>query len=84
VTEWRVLLTRPAEESMALAAALSGAGIFSSSLPLLDIEPLPVTPEQQAVFHDLGRYCAVIVVSKPAARLAVAQPWRNLIAHGRS
>jgi len=73
VTEWRVLLTRPAEESRALAASLADAGIFSSSLPLLDIEPLPVTPEQQAVFHDLGRYCAVIVVSKPAARLAVAQ-----------
>ena len=73
MTDWRVLLTRPAEESAALAAALSEAGIFSSSLPLLDIEPLPVTPEQQAVFDDLGRYCAVIVVSKPAARLAVQQ-----------
>ncbi|MCK6189563.1 MULTISPECIES: uroporphyrinogen-III synthase [unclassified Pseudomonas] len=73
MTDWRVLLTRPAEESMALAASLSDAGIFSSSLPLLDIEPLPVTPEQQAVFQDLGRYCAVIVVSKPAARLALKQ-----------
>ena len=56
---------------MALAAALSDAGIFSSSLPLLEIEPLPVTPEQQVVFRDLGRYCAVIVVSKPAARLGL-------------
>ncbi|EFQ60448.1 uroporphyrinogen-III synthase [Pseudomonas fluorescens WH6] len=73
MTDWRVLLTRPAQESRALAASLSEAGIFSSSLPLLDIEPLPVTPEQQAVFHDLGRYCAVIVVSKPAARLALQQ-----------
>jgi len=73
VTDWRVLLTRPAEESAALAAALSEAGILSSSLPLLDIEPLPVTPEQQVIFGDLGRYCAVIVVSKPAARLAVQQ-----------
>ncbi|NJJ60390.1 uroporphyrinogen-III synthase [Pseudomonas sp. B14(2022)] len=73
MTDWRVLLTRPAEESAALAAALSEAGILSSSLPLLDIEPLPVTPEQQAIFGDLGRYCAVIVVSKPAARLAIQQ-----------
>ncbi|PRA32152.1 uroporphyrinogen-III synthase [Pseudomonas poae] len=73
MTEWRVLLTRPAEESTALAASLSDAGIFSSSLPLLDIEPLALTPGQQAVLHDLGRYCAVIVVSKPAARLAVQQ-----------
>jgi len=71
VTDWRVLLTRPAEESAALAATLSDAGIFSSSLPLLDTEPLPITPAQQAVFDNLGRYCAVIVVSKPAARLTV-------------
>ncbi|MGY2398506.1 uroporphyrinogen-III synthase [Pseudomonas sp. SDO5271_S396] len=71
MSQWRVLLTRPAEESIALAASLSDAGIFSSSLPLLETEPLPVTPEQQAIFRDLGRYCAVIVVSKPAARLAV-------------
>ncbi|WP_017526859.1 uroporphyrinogen-III synthase [Pseudomonas fluorescens] len=78
---WRVLLTRPAEESKALASSLSEAGIFSSSLPLLEIEPLPVTAQQQAVFHDLGRYCAVIVVSKPAARLAVRrldQAWPSL------
>ena len=73
MTDWRVLLTRPAEESATLAATLSEAGIYSSSLPLLDIEPLPVTPEQQAVFCGLDRYCAVIVVSKPAARLAVQQ-----------
>ncbi len=81
MTEWRVLLTRPAEESTALAVSLSEAGIFSSSLPLLDTEPLAVTPEQQAIFRDLGRYCAVIVVSKPAARLAIrqlGQPWPHL------
>jgi len=73
VTGWRVLLTRPAEESAALATVLSDVGIYSSSLPLLDIEPLPITPDQQVVLRDLGRYCAVIVVSKPAARLALQQ-----------
>ena len=73
MTDWRLLLTRPAEEAMALAATLSEAGIFSSSLPLLAIQALPVTAEQQAVFCDLGRYSAVIVVSKPAARLALQQ-----------
>ncbi|MGB3126895.1 MAG: uroporphyrinogen-III synthase [Pseudomonas sp.] len=81
MTPWRVLLTRPAEESMALAASLSNAGIFSSSLPLLAIEALPSTPEQQAVLADLSRYCAVIVVSKPAARLALQhldQTWAQL------
>lgn len=76
--QWRVLLTRPAEESAALAATLSEEGVFSSSLPLLEIEALPVTPEQQTVFRELDRYCAVIVVSKPAARLGLqllAQHW---------
>ncbi|KTC51456.1 uroporphyrinogen-III synthase [Pseudomonas fluorescens ABAC62] len=73
MSEWRVLLTRPAEESTALAASLSEAGIFSSCLPLLDIEPLPVSPAEQAVLRDLDRYSAVIVVSKPAARLALQQ-----------
>ncbi|TSD80079.1 uroporphyrinogen-III synthase [Pseudomonas sp. KBS0710] len=81
MTDWRVLLTRPAEESAAVAALLAEAGIFSCSLPLLDTEPLPITPEQQALFADLSRYSAVIVVSKPAARLAVQQlqqPWPSL------
>ena len=77
MTDWRVLLTRPAEESALLAASLSDVGIFSRSLPLLEIEALPVTPEQQAVWADLGRYCAVIVVSKPAARLGVQRLERH-------
>ena len=71
MTYWRVLLTRPAEESTALAALLSQAGIYSSRLPLLETQALAVTAEQQAVFDALQRYCAVIVVSKPAARLAL-------------
>ncbi|WP_350615184.1 uroporphyrinogen-III synthase [Pseudomonas sp. HY7a-MNA-CIBAN-0227] len=80
------MLTRPADESVALAATLSEQGIFSSSLPLLEIEGLPATAEQQTAFRNLDRYCAVIVVSKPAARFALgllaqygpripAQPW---------
>lgn len=85
--EWRVLLTRPAPESAALAATLAEQGIYSSSLPLLAIEALNETPAQRATLADLSRYCAVIVVSKPAARLGldlldryqlsapVEQPW---------
>ncbi|WP_339527741.1 uroporphyrinogen-III synthase [Pseudomonas mucidolens] len=71
MTGWRLLLTRPAEESAALAATLSEHGVFSSSLPLLETEPLPATAEHEAIFRRLERYCAVIVVSKPAARLAL-------------
>lgn len=69
---WRLLLTRPAEECAAVAEALAEQGIASSNLPLLAIEPLPETPEQRATIMELDRYCAVIVVSKPAARLGVA------------
>lgn len=68
---WRLLLTRPAEECAALAAALMEQGIHSSSLPLLAIEPLAETPEQRATMLGLDRYSAVIVVSKPAARLGL-------------
>ena len=69
MSDWRLLLTRPAEESQILAATLAAHGVFSSSLPLLAIEPLAETPEQRAVLQQLQHYTAVIVVSKPAARL---------------
>ncbi|HEX8541403.1 MAG TPA: uroporphyrinogen-III synthase [Pseudomonas sp.] len=86
MTGWRLLLTRPAEESAALAQTLADVGIFSSSLPLLEIEPVPITPAQRLILNDLDHYSAVIVVSKPAARLGLAllnelwpvppiQPW---------
>lgn len=68
---WRLLITRPAEECAALAATLAGHGVFSSAMPLLAIEPLAETAEACATFRELPRYCAVIVVSKPAARLGL-------------
>jgi uroporphyrinogen-III synthase len=72
VTGWRLLLTRPAAECEALAATLAEAGVFSRSLPLLETEALAETPAQRATILDLDRYNAVIVVSKPAARLALS------------
>lgn len=71
MSSWRLLLTRPTQESAALAATLAQQGIYSSSLPLLAIEPLSERAEQRATLNDLSRYCAVIVVSKPAARLSL-------------
>lgn len=68
MSEWRLLLTRPAEESRVLAEALAEQGIYSASMPLLAIEALAETSEQRATFLELDRYCAVIAVSKPAAR----------------
>jgi uroporphyrinogen-III synthase len=71
VKGWRLLLTRPADESEALARTLADEGVFSTSLPLLDIEPLPVSEENRSIIYNLATYCAVIVVSKPAARLGL-------------
>jgi uroporphyrinogen-III synthase len=71
VTGWRLLLTRPADDCAALAELLAGQGIFSSCLPLLEIVPLPVSATMRQTFADLPRCSAVIVVSKPAARIAV-------------
>lgn len=71
MTGWRLLLTRPAEDCAALAAILAEAGVASASLPLLEIQPLPVTQVQRSTLLELDRYCAVIVVSKPAANLGL-------------
>lgn len=71
MSHWRLLLTRPQEECAALAATLAEQGVASASLPLLAIEPLDETPEQRSLMLDLDRYCAVVVVSKPAARLGL-------------
>ena len=71
MTAWRLLLTRPADDCEALAEVLAGQGIFSSCLPLLEIAPLPVSDTIRQTFARLSRYSAVIVVSKPAARIAV-------------
>ncbi|QMV63799.1 uroporphyrinogen-III synthase [Pseudomonas berkeleyensis] len=73
MSAWRLLLTRPAEDCAVLAQTLAERGVASSCMPLLAIEALDETPEQRRTFSELQRYCAVIVVSKPAARLALAQ-----------
>lgn len=54
-----------------MAQVLAQDGVFCSSLPLLHIEPLPATAELREPLDHLERYALVIVVSKPAARLAL-------------
>lgn len=71
MSAWRLLLTRPAEDCTALAQTLAERGIASHCMPLLAIEALAETAEQRTVFADLQRYCAMIVVSKPAARIGL-------------
>ena len=68
---WRLLLTRPAEECAAAAPLLAEQGVYSVSLPLIAIEPLPETPEQRQLILNLDCYHAVIAISKPAATLGI-------------
>lgn len=69
---WRLLLTRPQEDCVLLAQTLAEQGVFSSCMPLLEIAALEEDATQRALILDLDRYQAVIVVSKPAARLGLA------------
>ncbi|SFP59865.1 uroporphyrinogen-III synthase [Ectopseudomonas composti] len=71
MSAWRLLLTRPAEDCAALAQALGAQGVASHCMPLLAIEALDETPQQRSTFAALQRYSAVIVVSKPAARIGL-------------
>ncbi|KTC33760.1 hypothetical protein AO269_08785 [Pseudomonas putida] len=73
MSPWRVLLTRPTDECAQQTQALREEGVFAASLPLLAIEPLPSSDSQRQMLANLGQYDAVIVVSKPAARLALQQ-----------
>jgi len=69
VSSWRLLLTRPAEDCAALAQSLAAAGVASSCLPLLAIKPVAVDNQQRLLLEGLQGFQAIIVVSKPAARL---------------
>ena len=69
--QWRLLITRPTADSAELARLLAEHNIYSSRLPLLEIEALPETPAQRSLIMNLDQYCAVIVVSKPAAILGL-------------
>ncbi|MGB5957399.1 uroporphyrinogen-III synthase [Pseudomonas sp.] len=69
MSQWRLLLTRPAEDCAALAQSLAAAGVGSSCLPLLAIEPVALGDRQRPLLKGLPGFQAIIVVSKPAARL---------------
>jgi uroporphyrinogen-III synthase len=73
VSRWRLLLTRPEEECAALAQTLAEAGITSASLPLLAIEPLAPDAALRQGLAKVAQAQAIIVVSKPAARLLLEQ-----------
>jgi len=68
----RLLLTRPAEDCSRLSQTLAKHGVYSNCLPLLASLPLPETTEQRLRILALDQYQAVLVLSKPAAKLGLA------------
>lgn len=68
---WRVLVTRPAPDSQALAARLQDLGADVVQLPLLRIEPLPVSQADESLISDFDRVDIVVVTSRNAARHGV-------------
>ncbi|MEE1890451.1 uroporphyrinogen-III synthase [Pseudomonas carassii] len=73
MSPWRLLLTRPEEDCAALAQTLADAGIASASLPLLVIEAIAPDAAQVQRLRAITEAQAIIVVSKPAARLLLEQ-----------
>src|SRR5690554_5469361 len=71
MNNWRLLITRPAADNQLLAAQLQQHGIFSFSMPLLEMRELEETPAQRSLLLELDRYSSILVVSKPAARYAL-------------
>jgi len=65
----RVLVCRPREQAAPLCRALEQAGALPRALPTIEIRPLPLPPEQQALIQDLDLYQTVVVVSVNAASL---------------
>lgn len=66
----QVLSVRPARQDDAFAAGLESAGARVHRCPVLAIAPLP-EPERDAIASQVARADHLIVVSRPAAELAL-------------
>ncbi len=66
-----IINTRPRARAEQLQSALVAAGARVHLLPLLEIQPLPLTDEQRQWLLDLDRYRWVFVVSPTAAELGL-------------
>ncbi|MFT0211355.1 uroporphyrinogen-III synthase [Pseudomonas sp. F1_0610] len=71
MSNWRLLITRPEQDCQVLAQQLQEIQIFSTSMPLLAFHEIAETASARETVLNLDRYSAVVVVSKPAARIAV-------------
>ncbi|WP_404415657.1 uroporphyrinogen-III synthase [Marinospirillum sp.] len=63
----KVLTTRPENLASPLVEPLIQAGAEVENIPLLDIEPLELPPQQRQALIDLDHYQKVVVISPTAA-----------------
>lgn len=71
IEKWRLLLTRPMQESISLAIKLRTIGVHASVLPMLQIRALQLNSMQYKIIKRASHYRAIIFISKPAALLGI-------------
>jgi uroporphyrinogen-III synthase len=80
----RIWLTRPEDQSTALATALRGQGAEPFCLPLLEIVPVPPDADTRAMLLGLDRYDIIIYISANAAHAgleAIGHYWPQYPLH---
>ncbi|MDX1589958.1 MAG: uroporphyrinogen-III synthase [Oleiphilaceae bacterium] len=69
----RVLVCRPQPRADELCRELADFGARTRALPMMEIEPLPLTGERRSVLLDLDHYQHVICVSPTAAERLIEE-----------
>lgn len=67
-----VLITRPTGQSAPLVRLLHKAGLQTTLLPLLDIQPIELDASMRTTILNLDRYQGIVVISPNAAHYGLA------------
>ena len=70
---WKLLTTRPEPLASRLLEPLQAAGAEAWNLPLLELEPLELGPQQRQWLLDLDLFHKVVVISPSAASFLLEQ-----------
>lgn len=67
----KLIITKPQAQAAVWRSAIEATGWEVISMPLLVLAPRPETPQQRAVWHNLGQFSGVVVISPMAAQWCV-------------